>query len=232
MKIAKSVIFIITEIVLYGLILSNTGNVAASSYASVILCFVFALTFVKLQPRSIAFCCGLFFTVIADGFLVLKQSDLAVGMVFFLIAQLIYMACVMSYSANGYLRFFQFSLTAVTALILCMCVKTVAGEGAGALERISTVYFAVLGFSTIFMLVNIRKNPLFAVGLALFICCDLVIGLQGLSAFTAFAEGSFGYALTHAPFNLAWLFYLPSQTLIALSLPYGSNACPKKAGVV
>jgi hypothetical protein len=54
--------------------------------------------------------------------------------------------------------------------------------------------------------------------LALFICCDVCIGLSLIEGYLPLSKGSLLYHLAHPGFNLAWVFYVPSQALLALSL--------------
>ena len=63
-----------------------------------------------------------------------------------------------------------------------------------------------------------RKNKLLPIGFVLFILCDTVIGLQVASGgYLPIAEGSWLYKLIFPSYPLSWVFYLPSQVLIALS---------------
>ena len=65
----------------------------------------------------------------------------------------------------------------------------------------------------------IKKSPLFAIGLVLFLLCDTIIGINVASgAYITISEASLLYKITHLPFDLAWVFYIPSQAFIALSL--------------
>lgn len=53
------------------------------------------------------------------------------------------------------------------------------------------------------------KKHLFAIGLVLFILCDLCVGAYNLALY-------FDYTLNFAQVGM-WFFYLPSQVLIVLS---------------
>lgn len=54
----------------------------------------------------------------------------------------------------------------------------------------------------------------FSAGLVLFVCCDLCVGLQNLSAFPSRVRARRLFAFARVGM---WLFYLPSQVLITLS---------------
>ena len=62
-----------------------------------------------------------------------------------------------------------------------------------------------------------KKTLLFAVALTLFICCDLVIGLQeAANSYLPILQNTFLISIFNCVYNIAWIFYLPSQTLIAI----------------
>ena len=48
--------------------------------------------------------------------------------------------------------------------------------------------------------------------------CDLFIGFNIMSSsYIELSPGTFLYFLAYPGFNIAWLFYVPSQALIAIS---------------
>jgi len=84
---------------------------------------------------------------------------------------------------------------------------------------ISLAYFASLIHNVILAFVLFKKSPMFAIGMLLFLLCDIVVGLNSaIGTYISVPENSIWYLIAHAPFNLAWTFYLPSQTLLALSI--------------
>ena len=65
----------------------------------------------------------------------------------------------------------------------------------------------------------VKETPkLFAIGLTLFILCDTIIGLENLESYISLSSDSLIYKMINVGFNLAWVFYLPSQVLIALTI--------------
>ncbi len=58
---------------------------------------------------------------------------------------------------------------------------------------------------------GVLSARLLAIGLTLFLCCDLCVGLYNLTA------GTESTALYAASYFMIWIFYLPSQVLIPLS---------------
>ena len=57
-----------------------------------------------------------------------------------------------------------------------------------------------------------------AVGLLLFLLCDVFVGFSVLGEYLTVSEGTFAYFLAHPGFNAAWLFYVPAQTLLGLNV--------------
>ena len=58
---------------------------------------------------------------------------------------------------------------------------------------------------------------LLSLGLILFALCDIVVGLAaGANIYIPVKEGGIIDSIINAPINLSWLFYLPSQVIIAL----------------
>ena len=83
---------------------------------------------------------------------------------------------------------------------------------------ISLMYFASIIHNVILAFVLFKKSPLMALGMLLFLCCDIVVGLNSaIGVYISVPETSILYKIAYAPFNLAWTFYLPSQTMLALS---------------
>lgn len=63
-----------------------------------------------------------------------------------------------------------------------------------------------------------KRRVLLFVGLLLFLICDFFIGMACLGEYLPLSEGTLVFALANPPFNVAWIFYVPSQTLLAISL--------------
>ena len=93
----------------------------------------------------------------------------------------------------------------------------VLGAGIDALAILSVIYFANLFCNIIFSKVKMKGTLLLLIGLISFALCDIMVGLSTLcDLYLTVDPSSFLYKLTHTGINLVWLFYVPSQTLIAL----------------
>ncbi len=93
------------------------------------------------------------------------------------------------------------------------------GDATDPLSLVSLFYYANLLVNIVVAFIQMKRSPLFAIGLLLFLMCDTVIGLNVMAELyiPSFSESGL-YAVLNPEFNLAWAFYVPSQTIITLSL--------------
>ena len=96
----------------------------------------------------------------------------------------------------------------------------IMGESVDPLSVIGVIYFANLCANAVFAHRIGRGGIILTVGLILFALCDINVGLSELSNIytDGLDEGSLLYALTNADVDIIWVFYIPSQTLIPLTL--------------
>lgn len=172
-------------------------------YAGVILCALFsALCACRTDDWFLVQ--ALVFTVCADWFLLVRGENLLAGVLLFWMVQMGYTARLLRVRAplRPWLRLGLMAL-AEAALFLTGMMTSLLNAAAG-------VYFSMLVSNAILSwTLSGRRWRRFSAGLSLFICCDVCVGL--------FNSG----LLSGAPYRLVslgmWLFYLPSQVLIALS---------------
>ena len=213
-------VFTLAECVLGVLVQTLSGrSVVWVSFACVLLACAFLALFFERTPRYALTQLALICTVFADYFLVVRGAEQQfLAMLFFSVTQLSYFArlyvedeCATCKRVHVYARI----AACIIALLLTLIVL---GKGADKVALISMFYFANLLLNIVFAFIRFRVQPLFAVGLALFALCDVFVGLSLIEGYLPVTEGSFLYRLAHPGFNLAWVFYVPSQTLLALSL--------------
>ena len=201
-------LFFAAELVLYGLILTQGGSVLVwSSFGAIVLCFLYSLKGKGSRFLKV----GLLCTVLADFCLVIcSPVQRLLGMAFFLCAQSFYALHLhRQKKSKPILRLRQ-----ILIIIIVLVTVLVLRGKTDALAIISVCYYVLLITNMIHAFV--AGDWLFAVALCLFILCDTVIGLQvAAGAYLPIAEGSGLYRIIFMNFNLAWLFYLPSQVLIA-----------------
>ena len=171
-------------------------------YGGILLCLLFALACAlrggdRLVPLALAFTAG------ADWFLLVRNDNYAVGIALFLCVQTVY-----------YLRLRRNGVPGAyplrTGLALGAGLALYALRLASPLNLLAGLYFSQLLSNT--LLAWTKKGGrwrIFAVGLTLFVGCDLCVGL--------FNTLSAGHPLYPAVSVGMWLFYLPSQVLITLS---------------
>ena len=183
--------------------LTGRGDAAVPlKYGGVLLCLLFALACAlrggdRPVPLALALTAG------ADWFLLVRNDNYAIGVALFLCVQTVY-----------YLRLRLSAAPAVWPLRAGLALG--AGLGlyalrlASPLNRLAGLYFSQLLSNTILAWTKKgRRWRIFAAGLTLFVGCDLCVGL-----FNVLPAGSPLYPAVSVGM---WLFYLPSQVLIALS---------------
>jgi hypothetical protein len=211
--------FAAIEAVLFVLI-QVTGGYAfrAFCYAAVVLAFIFSLTFISGVWDRIILTVGLAFTLAADFYLVLLDDHYAVAVSFFSLAQIAYAARLCLRAKSGKSRRIQLLTRGVVSLSAILVPCFLLGEQADYLSVIVVFYFANLVLNTVIAFFDINGDRAFGIGLLLFCLCDAVIGLSKLGMYFPVGDVEILKWLSHYGYKIAWMFYVPSQTLIALSL--------------
>ena len=218
--IIYSILFVAVELCLLLCVLfMNNSLVRYVSFASVLLAFVYSLTFISTKSKSHPTQLGLLFTVIADIFLVLlKAENKLIAMIAFSITQILYCIRIYQETINPIIK--KLNLIIRTLLIIVVQIITICilQSKTDALSLVSMFYYTNLVVNLIFACINIKRSPLMAIGLLFFLLCDTVIGLQQtFNSYIIISTSAPIYKLVFSSFNLAWLFYIPSQTLICIS---------------
>ena len=183
--------------------LTGRGDAAVPvKYGGILLCLLFALACVlwggdRLVPLALTLTAG------ADWFLLVRNDRYNLGIALFLCVQTVY-----------YLRLRGHGTSAAWPLRAGLALT--AGLGlyvlrlASPLNLLAALYFSQLLSNTVLAWTQRgRRWRIFAVGLTLFVGCDLCVGL-----FNTLPASSPLYPAVSVGM---WLFYLPSQVLIALS---------------
>lgn len=157
-------------------------------------------------------------TVCADYFLVWTQPIKQLpAMAFFLCAQTAYAARLYLLACKTERRVQLISRVALCAVIVGVTLA-VLGHNADALAIVSMLYYAQLMLNVVFAFVKFRSRAVLAIGFLLFLLCDTVIGLDLINGYLPIPPDALLYKIIRPGFNLAWVFYLPSQVLLSLSL--------------
>lgn len=157
-------------------------------------------------------------TVCADYFLVWSQPIKQLpAMAFFLCAQTAYAARLYLLAGKTERRVQLISRVALCAAIVGVTL-VVLGQNADALAIVSMLYYAQLMLNVVFAFAKFRSRAVLAIGFLLFLLCDTVIGLDLINGYLPIPPDALLYKIIRPGFNLAWVFYLPSQVLLSLSL--------------
>lgn len=201
---AATAVFLIAEGCLYLLfltldLLNRQANTDGLKYCGILLCLLMALL-CALRGGDKLVVPALLLTAAADWFLLLQKRDLAVGVAIFLCVQTVYLIRLRLMGAPQ-------ALWLRGGLALLAGLALYALKMATPLTLLAGLYFSQLLSNT--LLAWTTPNRRFAIGLTLFVCCDICVGLVNSAL------------LSGGPLRLVslgmWLFYLPSQVLIVLS---------------
>lgn len=207
--------FLSAEALLYAaflaldLALPGSGWDIPLKYLSILLCFLFVLRTGRGRDGSLMRA-ALGLTLLADLFLLVLDRWYPAGVACFCVVQLLYLERI-AVARPG-----RLPLRLALRGVLAGAALAAAGV-LGALEPLTALalfYFSQLAFNVLECLMLRPGYRLFGVGLLLFLCCDVCVGLQNLSAWFPAAAGPL---VEFARVGM-WLFYLPSQVLISLSV--------------
>lgn len=177
--------------------LTRAADSAPLKFAAISLCFAAALPGVRTADGRLT-ALALAFAVCADRFLLAPDGRYLLGVSLFCVVQALYCARLIRWRGGIRrsmlalrllpLAAFLFAQNALPALVLLYFVNLVC-------SALEAVCFRPAS----------RQTRLFALGLALLICCDICVGAFNLGLWTGFTRVGM------------WLFYLPSQVLVVLS---------------
>ena len=204
-------IFIAVEAALYWGLLFAGENFTLYAYSAIVLCFAYGLLHCK--SVKIWMLAGMACTLGADYFLVVcSPANQLWGMVFFMAAQSMYATALHTSKLCKPILIIRIALTVIAPLVTAVILR----EKTDALAVISVCYYVNLIMNLITAFSD--RKLLLGFGFVLFLLCDTVIGLQVMAkGYLPIEVGTILYRIIFTNFNLAWLFYLPSQVLIAIS---------------
>ena len=172
-------------------------------YGGVALCLLFALTRAGTGEGRLVRT-ALCLTLAADFFLLVLDARYALGVALFCAVQLLYLARLRRMGAGLWLPL-RLGLTGAALLLAALAGLLTP------LNALALVYFPELACNAASALALGRRGRMFGTGLLLFVGCDLCVGLHNLAGIPAPLAAFARVGM--------WLFYLPSQVLITLSIP-------------
>lgn len=205
MKNSAIKIFICAEFALYAAftVMDAVGIDGGKwlKFGGIALCFAFSAAMsIKGGETLVSAAVGLSMT--ADVLLLLLDAHYAVGVALFFAAQILYFVRI--YRANGHKSAWPMRLFLFMAAVAIMARFDLLSP----LDLLVGAYFSF--FVCNVMQASGSDNRLFFVGLCLFLCCDICVGLHNMPP--VLPDG-----LRRAADIGMWTFYLPSQVLIVLS---------------
>lgn len=153
---------------------------------------------------------ALLFTCLADyQLLAIDGMDMSLGLFFFSICQLAY---AMYLFRKKEFKMIHFLIRVFASLVAVVISLLVLREDADLLSILTLFYFTNLlcnfAFSCFY------KEVFLAIAFFLFILCDLSVGFSMLDLYI---EGAWVTDYVNGlDVNLAWIFYIPSQTMLAM----------------
>lgn len=203
-------------------IFCNVSNVNGFYYSFIVINFIFSLIilFYNKNKDNLITSIAIFFTLIADTFLVLLNNQLnyinqVIAMFSFNFTQITYYIKLLNYRNKLCIKLIDYFRISIILLIIIISLFVI--KRFDLLAIISITYICLLFVNILESIKFFKINYLFTIGLILFFCCDILIGLANCSDYLLIKEGSLFYKLLNTNIDLAWFFYYPSQIFILLS---------------
>jgi hypothetical protein len=188
-------------------------------FSSVVFACLFCVAFAERSYAYLLTQLALVCTVCADFFLLITPVRHQLpAMLFFSVTQLSYFLRLYLCDESKKRRAWHVGIRSAISIVAVAATLMILGPSADAVAVVSMFYYANLITNIVFAFIQFEKPGLFAIGLLLFAMCDALIGFAFLDGYLPIPADSFIYKIIHPGFDLAWAFYLPSQTLLAISL--------------
>lgn len=219
-----NVCFALIQFILLAIILFVDFDEDVVCFITVCLAFLHCALYVVAKKKGYLYLLAMFFTVVSDVFLVLRYNktgayiDQAIAMTTFSISQLCYFAFLFFLTKSKTLRIVHLIVRVGLSVLAVVLTKVVLKQNANYMIFATMFYFANLVTNAIFAFAELKRHWLMAVGLVFFILCDIIIGLTVAidGGIITILETSVIYKIVYVDFNIAWLFYVISQTALSL----------------
>lgn len=214
-KIISLTIFLLIQAVfLLLVVITGDGNFSVVVISALFVTLSFSKT------RSYLFTqIALVTTVCADIFLVVIEPMIQLpAMIFFSITQISYFLRIFFETNNKLERKIHLIIRVLLSVLILIVTLAVLRQNTDALSLVSMFYYTNLVLNVVFAFIHFKKSPFFAIGLLLFFFCDTIIGFDIMA--DDYLTGSLVEWVNNIfkGANWAWIFYVPSQALIATSL--------------
>jgi hypothetical protein len=229
--------------------LTGNNNMFSSliKYIIILLCFCYVLFYGRSAGKGIfldvsnsqqyrmilVMRFALLFTVVSDTFLLIMNKFYILGVLSFLIVQQLYsiklsiaIVCKNSISFSNLtkLSLRRFLIQGIITSVFCVILLK-SGIDIDLLLFVTLYYFisivtnVIMSLKVVLVYPQVKSNIIFAIGMILFLLCDINVGLYNLSGFLALSNQTYSVIYSISSI-LMWFFYAPSQVLIAISAHY------------
>lgn len=181
-------------------------------YLSIIITFIYIVSMFSFQKKYLLMLYAFSMTLIADLFLTYLDIFQTLGTAFFFMTQFfIYYKQRTDQNIDKTIYIFIF-IDLILTLVIYYLLQTI-----DPLLIISIAYISMLLTNIIYTFLIINKNYFLMIGLIFQLLADIFVALGESSPYIEFNQGIL-YLLIHLNINMIWLFYIPAQTLIAISV--------------
>lgn len=215
------ILFILIHLILYlfiyafKIITGKTKTIA--DYIVVISCFLFSLVYfiIKRNSNTLIFVIAFLFTILADTNLLILDDNYELGILAFIIVQFAYFWYILKnmYTKDNYGYLIAIRLITIVIGVIASLIVQIDKL----LVCLVIIYISNLVINLIISIIPRKRNLLFSLGLFLFLLCDICVGCYNIGDIIDISNTSLFYKIANLPFNIAWLFYHPSQVLLAIS---------------
>lgn len=237
-KSVKILSFIVFELILYFSFLyidifDNKYFEMSSilKFIGIVGCFCYVLFLLENNNPQYTYLVrgALFFTVISDIFLLLTNES-EKGVFTFCIVQGIYRYYLWSINKQEFKKEDKFTFLYLPNIMIGFLVLTIMyflSMPLNILLGITIFYFVSIVINVIAaiktaILIRDGSTVIFAVGMVLFLFCDINVGIFNIADFLIIDSSIFNGIYEFSTIGM-WLFYLPAQVLLALSLSFKNN---------
>ena len=207
-----TIVFILIELILFPFAVFVFPNNRILQYMGVVIAFIYSIYSSFKKDDQLIITIALFNTLIADLFILVLNKYIEVGMIFFIITQLVYFFLIFK---NEEKRKAIIHLSSIGLLLIGSLTSVIIllKDNLNMVIIESCIYGTLLITNAIFSFTNFKLFKTVSIGLLLFIMCDLGV------AYGFLKDMGLIYIefISNLPFNYVWLFYLPSQALISLN---------------
>lgn len=221
--LVATTLFVVAQIIL-SIFIQKTGDITYGilTVSSVTLACVFVIINYNKSRFNFIMIIALVNTLIADLFLsrlFLFDTTQFVAMCFFVVVQACYFLIIYDRHNSQNAKIAHLIIRIIISLVAVVLTIVVLGDKVNGLVIITMLYFANLLLNLIYSFIQIKKSILLPIGLLFFVLCDICIGLHVIdTTMMTIPPTSLLYPIVHSGINLAWAFYVPSQTILALSV--------------